>query len=399
MPVSGAVLIIAAANRDTLVGRLLVMPPMLAIGLWSYSIYLWHQPVFALARYHWENPGAVVMTCLTGAILGIGYLSWRYVEGPFRKSVWQGRRLAVAAAAGAAFFLVFGTVGKHRIDLLKRFAPAYESQAGVEQMLQRNFGLDRECDVVDAGRQCQTAEAPAILLWGDSYAMHLADGIVASHPDARLIQRTMSACGPLLDMAPVIDGNLQAAESCMQFNHSVLTMLRDVPTIRHVVLASLFYQYLKPGNTVLTADGTVVRADQALLIKALRNTTAQLREMKIELVLVAPPPADGNDIGKCLARSVLLGRLLDYCDFPVANMSLARRDVYRLLSEIAVENRVIWLHDLMCSSGGCASHIGDVFLFLDEGHLSREGSALLGRRHDFHGLIVGGGSATGLERH
>jgi hypothetical protein len=389
-PTLGALLVIAAATPATLVGRLLAWRPMLLVGLWSYSIYLWHQPVFAFARYHLESPGMPLMATLTGLTLGLGYLSWRYVEGPFRKPVWQGGRLAAFAIAGMTIFLVIGLIGKHRSDVLKRFAPEYETQISVERKLSKNYGLDRECNAANAGRQCQTAEKPEVLLWGDSYAMHLADGIVASRADVRLIQRTESGCAPLHGIAPVIGGNRRTAESCIRFNQEVLAQLKQMPSVRHVVLASLFYQYLEPGNEILTNDGLVLPTGASPALKALRETLAQLREMQVSVVLVAPPPANGLDIGKCLARSILLKRNLDHCDFSVGEMSHGRLEVFQLLSELASETHVIWLHDLMCQQGRCSTHEEGTFFFLDEGHLTRDGSALLGKKHDFYHLFRGG---------
>ena len=47
-PVGGTALIIATATPGHPVSRLLTARPLVAIGLISYSAYLWHQPLFAL---------------------------------------------------------------------------------------------------------------------------------------------------------------------------------------------------------------------------------------------------------------------------------------------------------------------------------------------------------------
>lgn len=391
LPVLGALLVIATATPDTVAGKLLAVRPMLAIGLWSYSIYLWHQPLFALVRYREDAPGMLTMSALTVATLGLAYLGWRHVETPFRRASWRGRRLLRFSLLGIVVFLAFGLVGKHRDDVLKRHAPGYEAQATVERQLLRNFGLSGKCSRIDAGSECQTGTEPDLMVWGDSYAMHLVDGILASRPDARLIQRTRSACGPFPGIAPVLDGDLAEAGRCLAFNASTVELLGKTPSIRHVVLAALFSQYLTPTNGILRTDGKNERPDGNLLRQALLKTIADLRSLGVEPVIFAPPPANGRDLGRCLARSVLLGRSPESCDFAIEEISAENTAVYELLSGVARESgvRVVWLHELLCPDGRCTTHAGETFLFLDEGHLTHDGSAHLGRLHDFHRLASG----------
>ena len=50
LPTLGTLLIILFATKNTKVGKVLSLSPIVGVGLISYSLYLWHQPIFAFAR-------------------------------------------------------------------------------------------------------------------------------------------------------------------------------------------------------------------------------------------------------------------------------------------------------------------------------------------------------------
>jgi peptidoglycan/LPS O-acetylase OafA/YrhL len=84
LPLLGTCLVLAFANQ-TMTGRMLTTRPIAGIGLISYSAYLYHAPLFAFVRIASLNP--VSPALLIGTIpfcLLMAWLSWRYVEAPFR---------------------------------------------------------------------------------------------------------------------------------------------------------------------------------------------------------------------------------------------------------------------------------------------------------------------------
>jgi peptidoglycan/LPS O-acetylase OafA/YrhL len=105
-PVAGTALILRYCRQGRC-QRLLASAPFVGIGLISYSAYLWHQPLFAFARIaSLSEPSRGVFTALIATSLCLAYLSWRFVEQPFRDR----RRLSGAALVvilvPIAFFLI-----------------------------------------------------------------------------------------------------------------------------------------------------------------------------------------------------------------------------------------------------------------------------------------------------
>ena len=86
IPTVGAGLIILFSSTQTLVGRLLSTKLLVGIGLISYSAYLWHQPLLAFTRHaSFTKPSELILTTMTLLTFPLAYLSWRFVEKPFRK--------------------------------------------------------------------------------------------------------------------------------------------------------------------------------------------------------------------------------------------------------------------------------------------------------------------------
>jgi peptidoglycan/LPS O-acetylase OafA/YrhL len=131
--VAGAVLVIGANHGTSLIRRILGSPLPVAIGLRSYSLYLWHWPVFVLMRWTAGLQTAGTALFALAATFALAELSWRWVESPPRRSE-RWRRLptfvaipiALALTAGCAFaakawlahvdFVGLTTVSRQRTD-------------------------------------------------------------------------------------------------------------------------------------------------------------------------------------------------------------------------------------------------------------------------------------------
>jgi peptidoglycan/LPS O-acetylase OafA/YrhL len=75
----GAVLLVAAGVGDTSIARALSIRPLVWVGALSYSLYLWHFPVLWAFHAH-DRLAALALTFL------LAWLSYRFVERPFRRS-------------------------------------------------------------------------------------------------------------------------------------------------------------------------------------------------------------------------------------------------------------------------------------------------------------------------
>lgn len=112
IPTFGTVLIILFSTPKTLVGRFLSIKFIVATGLISYSLYLWHQPIFAFSRmYSSDHLSPLTLIFLIALSFFLAYVSWRYVEKIFReKNKISRRSIFISSILGSILFIVIGAL-------------------------------------------------------------------------------------------------------------------------------------------------------------------------------------------------------------------------------------------------------------------------------------------------
>ena len=181
LPTLGAALIIYFAHERTWVGRLIGHRFLVGIGLISYSCYLWHQPILAFAReLSPRPPGVLVMLSLLAVSIFLAYLSWHYVEQPFRdKRRITREQIFVGGLALSFLFSVSGVFGYLEGGFPSRFPKSVLLKAQTE-LARRGDGwcmysvsTNASLPVGPQGLQCHIGDRESkvnALIIGDSFA-------------------------------------------------------------------------------------------------------------------------------------------------------------------------------------------------------------------------------------
>jgi peptidoglycan/LPS O-acetylase OafA/YrhL len=181
-PVLGTALIILCSGPNTFVGRVLSAGPLVGIGLISYSAYLWHQPLFAFARIRSiYAPAPAVMALMVVLSLVLAYLTWKYVEQPFRGrgrfSVWPRTKIFGASALASVCFIAFSAFVQQNGGLRDRIPPAAVNIAygAFNEEGRSACGVDYPAAVPRVIRKCALRAGPIdAILFGDSHAGSMA---------------------------------------------------------------------------------------------------------------------------------------------------------------------------------------------------------------------------------
>lgn len=172
-PVLGAALLIwSGIGQDHLpaINRFLTLEPVVGIGLISYSLYLWHWPIFAYQKHlgYSADSDAVQFSLLAISFLP-AWLSWKFVETPFRKKILlQKQRHAVQFGLSCVIsFLLLGFMVVLFNGVPSRFS------AEQARVIQLKEGHLRYVNNGQIGRYlCGDPDGEHLVyVWGDSHAM------------------------------------------------------------------------------------------------------------------------------------------------------------------------------------------------------------------------------------
>lgn len=372
---------------------------LVRLGDWSYSLYLVHWPLMALLRNAWAGAESELPVSLRLAVLAaslvLAYLLHRHVEVPVRRSAVR--------ITSRRWLLPIGLVSAALMSVTPMLAELTRPAVDYGRIRQANFGLADACDYEnesaflprDACRSGGGAHPPRVMLWGDSYAMHLASGL-ATDPAQPFLQATQSGCGPLAGVAPRRLRNRETglvydrawAERCMQFNHSVVEYLRGDSSIDTVILSSALTAYVDGAAWHLIfgpgGGGDERPSNPGDAARAMTATVAQLRAMGKKVVLIAPPPVADFNVGGCVER-YRTGRLVlgatEGCGISEAGYRSRRKEVLAALDAIEAQGTPVLRFDaLLCDGQVCRTEMDGVLLYRDAGHFTYQGSALVAQR-------------------
>jgi len=130
IPVIGTLLIIGYANKGNITTALLSSKPFVAIGKISYSLYLWHFPVFAFTRIRGGSFDAPKDKFeLIALVFILSIITYYFLEQPFRNKqktsfkaflVFVG--ISAATILGSASYMIYQDSSKERFqDLVKLY--------------------------------------------------------------------------------------------------------------------------------------------------------------------------------------------------------------------------------------------------------------------------------------
>jgi len=356
-PASAAAVLLAYGETGP-TAQLLSLKPLRAIGLLSYSLYIWHRPIIAL--YQIEH-GSTLIAADSAVLLATCFLaataSYWLVERPAIRRWRSGRgiaphRSALLAISGGVLTGLLVAAYASSIRPLPPALARVASYLGYDTTPsgQRQFSLDR-CFSVPTRKPYDLAclrlseSSRNVVLIGDSHAAHLSEALRDALPDTNLVQATAAGCLPLLH-----GGGLPGCRSVM--DHA----FADI-------------NFARVGTVLLS--GRWLRGDEA----ALQETIRFLRHRGVRVVVVGPSVEYDIDLPTLVVRAALAGKP----ELPVRFQLSDRAALDREMAPMVRESGALYFSEIAfeCPAGRCRLMVEKAPVHFDHSHLTPEAASAL----------------------
>jgi peptidoglycan/LPS O-acetylase OafA/YrhL len=406
IPCLGTCLLIHSGNQSaSILHRLLSHPIPVFIGKISYSLYLWHWPVFVLFMYikTYEQPTFVDVIIMSAVTFAASVASWKYIETPFR----EGKAIFAQKPQGVFGFtivvsIMLVTIGFvfHKTDGLparfsgdtRLFVTAandlfgdFDNCYGEDNSTLKDIGYCAINDPFNAKNYT--------LIWADSHGAAYKSGLkqaIEGKHSALIVWS--GGCPPVFGIdkdesvsSPKIDA------MCATRNRAVEKLLKSDTRINAVVLIGRWSYYLNSGgigvdkNNKITlwheggAKGDVAQQDK-FFVNAFEKTIEKLNQQGHLVFVVEQAPEFSRFKARTVAFGLVLGGTIDQYealtteDYQVVQSRQGK--LQEAIKNASADGKITILktHDFFCNAGQCSLMLSGEPMYFDNNHLSATGS-------------------------
>ena len=383
LPTAGAVALLYGGAAPGGPVRLLAAAPLRFLGKISYSLYLWHWPLLVLPIMFLERAltGVEIVASIAVAI-GVSWLSWRFVEQPFRygdrsrrATSWSAIRIGVAGILSVALFtqglaaaLPSSAVAVQPtpspsgspvasdgpITLPADLTPTLASARDDEERLRSDGCLAFER--VTTPPNCEygvKGSAITIALVGDSHASHWFPAIeaVALERGWRLLTFVKVSCS----FTTLVQRNLalkREYRECTAFNEATVARLNQIKPALTIIVNRRTFRPITEGITSALAGAALGE-----MVARIPGATA----------ILVDTPDPGRDVPACLSKHPSDIRACLFTQDAADNREIG------IAERVAADVSGATLIDLtgnICAAWPCSPISGSVLIYRDEDHMT-----------------------------
>lgn len=376
-PVLGTALLIY--SQGGIVNQLFSLKPFVFTGNISYSLYLWHWPVFVVFHYTALEFNLSMQLLSIAVVYVLSVLSYYYIEQPCRTakiSSFKPVALTMYAIPSSAL-IAFALIGIQQQGFSNRFDStvvmqeqavnsfANESRPLCHASLRNSADLPNEsCTFGDK------TTPPKLFVFGDSHANHIVPFLDVLTKDANMTGQdyTLDRCLPITNVS--WGSNQFKANQCIARNNQALEHIK-AQNFDYVVIAASWPE-IATKRIVGATDNSEKRR---ILLSNLVSMLTEITNTGAIPVMIADTPVLQGKSPKCVIKKQLYNDALN-CD-----ISPNKNQLFAELAQVAKRQfkqlLVIEPQQVMCNNGNCKIELNNIPLYRDEDHLNEVGASTM----------------------
>ena len=401
-PVIGVGLIIMFCSTDDIIGKALSLKPFVGVGLISYSLYLWHFPIFSFSRIGSLNYSNYEKLEQIAYAFIFSFISYYLIEKPFRNREFIGRRFFYLIVIFTISCLIYVNYNFISNDGFKNRLPSILFKQNLDEEVWNKFKQDGEICYGRTTEFCHIDHneyLTRVFAFSDSHFSSMSPQIIAGlDNNFNYTEVNAGGCPFVLNTNRYKKDGLKDDNCDAIFQSQRYNLLTEHPSIvlfggRLPLYLSSHYFDNKEGG-VEGGYWKDFKSDNALdFEESYKNTIHKLISDGHQLVLIYPIPEVGIHVPQYIFERIKkvegFNDIRKVIDIMSSEPLTTSYDVYkeRSKSAFALFDSIqspnihrVYPHTLFCDSNikdRCITHNDEDVFYADDDHPSAKGSEMI----------------------
>ena len=287
--------LIYGTQSTNLIARFLKLRVMVGIGLISYSLYLWHWPVIVFTKLTYASEFTPLLSCVLFFVCFLlAFLSWRFVEQPFRKCIWLStpKSFLLAMVTLGTTLILISLVIMQMDGLPGRYEKSLRPMVFAKVSERFQIGSASEIRRSGLPKIGLSSGEPRFLLWGDSHTAAISEMVHEASESLGLTGYIASrnATPPLLQKGE------NGGSDQQEWNDAVFQVIQQ-QKIKNVIIVASW------RDTLTVRLGKEPKYKPETFQQALHYSIDQLSDLGINVWVMEQIPTQQMDISRVLINA------------------------------------------------------------------------------------------------
>ena len=391
-PILGVCLIIWFSNKDELITKILSTKLFVGVGLISYSLYLWHYPIFAFGKItDFFNNNLLLLGII---ILILSIVSYYFVERPSRNKNNNFKVIFYLISFFIFFLTIFNFYNLQKEGFHNR----------IPKILRDNLiiNLLENCA---GGKSCKfnTSSNKKVYIIGDSHMGSLQHNLKKKiiKKDYQFITNTFGGClyFPGFNLVNLKSQKISKCnnryfqkikQTFLQEKNSILIFGGKLPNflLNYVYSERVIIEERKHYQRILYGQKFIPLGKYDTIHNSFKNEILELSKNN-KIILIYPIPEAGKDVPKNIFLQLINKKDMFSSDFsnlkdtttPYNAYKIKAKSSFELLDSIQGDNIYrVYPHTLFCNTNiknRCVTHDDKYIFYSDNNHPSTKGVEMI----------------------